>query len=81
MDQKPFLTAPAFPTSATRKGNHRLPRTERGNLYETLAVILVALWLLALGSAYAWFGGLVHIFLVGALVMLMIRFTQVRRSP
>lgn len=81
MDQKNFRTVPAVPTSAPRQGNHRLPQTERGNLYETLAVILIALWLMALVTVYAWFGGLVHIFLVGALIMLMIRFTQVRRSP
>jgi len=81
VDQKHFLTEPAAPTIAYQQGKQRLPRTERGNLYETLAVILMALWLVALVTAYAWFGGWVHILLFGALVMLMIRFTQVRRSP
>lgn len=46
-------------------------------LLETIAVILVILWLLGLLSSYT-LGGFIHIFLVIALVVLVLRL--VRRS-
>jgi len=44
----------------------------------TLFVILLVLWLLGLVTAYT-FGGLVHLLLVLALVVLVIRLFQGRR--
>jgi hypothetical protein len=44
----------------------------------TIAVILLVLWLLGLVSSYT-FGGLIHILLVVALIVLVIGFLQGRR--
>jgi len=44
----------------------------------TLAVILLALWLFGFFGGYA-MGGLIHLFLVVALVMVAIRFFSRRR--
>jgi len=44
----------------------------------TIAVILLALWLLGLVSSYA-MGGLIHILLVIAIVMVLVRLIQGRR--
>lgn len=47
-------------------------------MLETIAVILVVLWLLGLVSSYT-MGGFVHILLVLALVMIVLRVLQGRR--
>lgn len=47
-------------------------------MLETIAVILVILWLLGLVSSYT-MGGLVHILLVVAIVVIAIRLLQGRR--
>lgn len=47
-------------------------------MLETIAVILVLFWLLGLATSYT-LGGLVHILLVVALVVVLIRFMQGRR--
>jgi len=44
----------------------------------TIAVILLALWLLGLVSSYT-MGGLIHIMLVIAIVMVLVRLIQGRR--
>ena len=44
----------------------------------TIAVILLALWLLGLVSSYT-MGGLIHILLVIAIVMVLVRLIQGRR--
>lgn len=44
----------------------------------TLAIILIVLWLLGFVSAYT-FGGLIHLLLVVALVVVVIRLIQGRR--
>ena len=44
----------------------------------TIAVILLALWLLGLVSSYT-LGGLIHILLVVALVIFLVRVIQGRR--
>lgn len=44
----------------------------------TLAIILIVLWLLGFMSAYT-FGGLIHLLLVVALVVVVIRLIQGRR--
>jgi hypothetical protein len=47
-------------------------------MLETIAVILVVLWLLGLVSSYT-MGGFVHILLVLALVVIVLRVLQGRR--
>ena len=45
----------------------------------TLAVILIVLWLLGLVSSYT-MGGFIHILLVIAIVVVLVRIIQGRRS-
>jgi hypothetical protein len=45
----------------------------------TIAVVLLILWLLGLVSGYA-IGGLIHLLLVVAVVMVLLNFIQGRRS-
>ncbi|MBI3772570.1 MAG: lmo0937 family membrane protein [Gammaproteobacteria bacterium] len=47
-------------------------------MLETIAVILIVLWLLGLVSSYT-MGGLIHILLVIAIVVILIRLIQGRR--
>jgi hypothetical protein len=47
-------------------------------MLETIAVILVLLWLLGLVSSYT-MGGLIHILLVLAIVVILVRVIQGRR--
>jgi hypothetical protein len=47
-------------------------------MLETIAIILVLLWLLGLVSSYT-MGGLIHILLVVAVVVILIRLIQGRR--
>ena len=44
----------------------------------TIALILIALWVLGMVSSYT-FGGLVHLLLVVAIVVILIRVIQGRR--
>lgn len=47
-------------------------------MLETIAIILIILWVLGLVSAYT-MGGLIHILLVIAIVVILIRVIQGRR--
>lgn len=47
-------------------------------MLETIVVILVVLWLLGMVSAYT-MGGLIHVLLVIAIVVVLIRLIQGRR--
>ena len=47
-------------------------------MLETIVVVLVVLWLLGLVSSYT-MGGLIHILLVLAIVVILIRVIQGRR--
>jgi membrane-bound ClpP family serine protease len=47
-------------------------------MLETIAIILIILWLLGLVSSYT-MGGLIHILLVIAIVVILIRVIQGRR--
>ena len=49
-----------------------------GRMLETLIVVLVILWLLGMVSSYT-VGGLIHILLVVAIVILLLRVIQGRR--
>jgi Family of unknown function (DUF5670) len=50
----------------------------RSKMPETIAVILIVIWLLGLVSSYT-MGGLVHILLVIAVVVILVRVLQGRR--
>jgi uncharacterized membrane protein YjdF len=50
----------------------------RNTMLETIAVVLIVLWLLGLVSSYT-MGGLIHILLVIAVVMILVRVIQGRR--
>ena len=47
-------------------------------MLETIAVVLLVLWALGMVSAYS-MGGLIHILLVVAVVMILVRLIQGRR--
>ncbi|MBW8072101.1 MAG: lmo0937 family membrane protein [Ferrovum sp.] len=47
-------------------------------MLETVAVILIVLWLLGVVSSYT-MGGFIHILLVLAIVMVLVRIVQGRR--
>ena len=53
--------------------------TENENMLWTIFVILLVMWLLGLVTSYT-FGGFVHLLLVLALVVLVIRLLQGRRA-
>lgn len=44
----------------------------------TLAIVLVVLWLLGMVSAYT-MGGLIHVLLVAAVIVVLVRLIQGRR--
>ena len=48
-------------------------------MLETLAVVLVLLWLLGFVTSYT-MGGLIHILLVIAVIVLLVRLIQGRRA-
>ena len=52
---------------------------EGNNMLWTIAVILLALWLLGLVSSYT-MGGLIHVLLVIAIVMVLVNFISGRRG-
>ena len=47
-------------------------------MLQTLAIVLLILWVLGLVSSYT-LGGLIHILLVVAIVMILVRLIQGRR--
>lgn len=47
-------------------------------MLETIAIVLLVLWALGLVSSYS-MGGLIHILLVVAIVMILVRVIQGRR--
>jgi hypothetical protein len=54
------------------------PAVEVMHMLETLIVVLVILWLLGMVSSYT-LGGFIHILLVVAIVVLLLRVIQGRR--
>ena len=57
----------------------RVSTNEKVPMLYTIAVVLIVLWLLGLVSSYA-MGGLIHILLVIALVMILVNFISGRRK-
>ncbi len=66
----------------TRAKSPGMPKTvyfeRRINMLGTIAIILVVLWLLGLVSSYT-MGGFIHILLVLAVIMILVRVIQGRR--
>ncbi len=52
--------------------------TEEGKMLWTLVLVLIVLWVLGLVSSYT-MGGLIHILLVIAIVVILVRVIQGRR--
>lgn len=52
-------------------------RAEKGSGYDTLAIVLLAFWLVAVGAGYT-LHGFIYLLLAGAIMMVLIRFTQNR---
>jgi hypothetical protein len=50
-----------------------------GEMLETIAIVLVVLWLLGFVSSYT-MGGFIHVLLVLAVVVILIRVLQGRRA-
>jgi hypothetical protein len=63
-----------------RAGPQRFQNKRKGkHMLYTIAVVMLVLWLLGLVSGYA-IGGLIHILLVVAVVMVLLRVIQGRRA-
>jgi hypothetical protein len=60
------------------RGIRQFNERRRSNMLETIAIILIVLWLLGLVSSYT-MGGLIHALLVIAIVVIVIRVIQGRR--
>ncbi len=70
-------------------GSRRLPaltddvvnkqKESNNHVLETIAIILLVLWLLGLVSSYT-LGGFIHILLVVAIVMILVRLIQGKRG-
>jgi Family of unknown function (DUF5670) len=54
-------------------------RAERPSMLYTIAVVMILLWLLGLVSSYT-MGGFIHILLVIAIIMLLVRLIGGRRA-
>ena len=62
-----------------RAGPQRFPNTLKGKyMLYTIAVVLLILWLLGLVTSYT-MGGVIHVLLVIALVMVLANFISGRR--
>lgn len=75
-----FDSAPTAATDASilSRAYHRNPLSGEIIMLETIAVILLILWALGLVTSYS-MGGFIHILLVVAIVVVLIRVIQGRR--
>ncbi|PIQ36616.1 MAG: hypothetical protein COW59_11555 [Lysobacterales bacterium CG17_big_fil_post_rev_8_21_14_2_50_64_11] len=75
-----FDSAPtaAADASILPRTYHRNPRSGEIIMLETIAIILLILWALGLVTSYS-MGGFIHILLVVAIVVVLIRVIQGRR--
>lgn len=60
-------------TRVLRKGRPLRIAAEQKNLYETLSIVLIALWFVCLGIGVNW-DGWIHILLLGALAVALLKF-------
>lgn len=54
------------------------PRKYNATMLQTIAIILILLWILGLVSTYT-IGGFIHILLVAAIILVLVRVLQGRR--
>jgi Family of unknown function (DUF5670) len=59
-------------------GSKNADKKEKNPMLETIAIILIVLWLLGMVSSYT-IGGFIHILLVIAIVLILVRLIQGRR--
>lgn len=78
MNKNHPFTAQILPPHAREQSARSLQREEGEALFETLAVALIAFWLMALGFGFT-MGGYIHVLLFGAIVMTLLHFKQARR--
>jgi hypothetical protein len=57
----------------------RKPLNKENEMLEAIAVVLLVLWLLGLVSSYT-LGGFIHVLLVLAIVVILLRVVQGRRA-
>jgi hypothetical protein len=76
------LCAPTYRVEPAGKPNLRIhivtPKSRGSKMLETIAVILLILWVLGLSTATT-MGGLIHVLLVIAVVVILVRVIQGRR--
>jgi uncharacterized membrane protein YjdF len=72
MMAQPLLTG----STATTRG--RFPRRRRFDMLETIAIILIILWLLGMVSGYT-LGNFIYVLLVIAIVLFLVRLLSGRR--
>jgi hypothetical protein len=63
-------------------GAHQLvmkPNQEENHMLYTIAVVMIVLWLLGLVTSYT-MGGLIHVLLVIAIIMILVNVIQGRRA-
>jgi len=73
------VVAFGFKTRPRRQKAAGIPSTERGTtMLGTIAIILVVLWLLGMVTAYT-MGGFIHVLLVIAIVVVLLRVIQGRK--
>jgi hypothetical protein len=65
---------------ALARSGSSIPPQKRENMLYTIAVVLIILWLLGLVTSYT-MGGVIHVLLVIALVMILVNFISGRRRP
>jgi predicted ferric reductase len=53
--------------------------TKEGSMLSTILIILVILWLLGMGTSYT-AGGLIHLLLVIAVIVVLVRVIQGRKA-
>ena len=58
--------------------NRKLRKQPKKLMLETIAIILIIMWLLGMVSSYT-IGGFIHILLVIAIVLILVRLVQGRR--
>jgi hypothetical protein len=68
----------AAPCHAQSDDSYNTICTSEAVMLETIAVVLIILWLLGLVSSYS-LGGLIHVLLVLAIILFLVRIIQGRK--
>jgi hypothetical protein len=78
---RPLKRSPTYRTGSSVRDYvaPRRPLNKENEMLEAIAVILLVLWLLGLVSSYT-LGGFIHLLLVLAIVVILLRVIQGRRA-